>query len=164
MKDRDINIKIADYILNCRAVAIIENEGKILFQKRENDKFWALPGGKVEVGEPTKETVKRELSEELGIKNFEIDNVNTVAEHFFEFNGEKFHQYIFGHKVKVDLSEWIFANKYEFKGIEENKKIIFKWIDIDKLDLTPLKPDFLKEQLKNINKKVVQFISYKEEK
>ena len=32
MKEKDINVKIYDYILNCRAVAIIIKNNKILFQ------------------------------------------------------------------------------------------------------------------------------------
>lgn len=54
MKNKDINIRIEDYILNCRAVAIIVNNNSILFQKRKQDEFWALPGGKIRVGETTK--------------------------------------------------------------------------------------------------------------
>lgn len=46
MKSRDINIRIEDYILNCRAVAIIVNNDRILFQKRKQDEFWALLGRK----------------------------------------------------------------------------------------------------------------------
>lgn len=34
MKEKDINIKIEDYTLNCRATAIILNNDKILFQKK----------------------------------------------------------------------------------------------------------------------------------
>ena len=66
MKEKDINVKIYDYILNCRAVAIIIKNNKILFQKRKQDKFWALPGGKIRIDETGEEAIKRELNEELG--------------------------------------------------------------------------------------------------
>lgn len=39
MKSRDINIRIEDYILNCRAVAIIVNNDRILFQKESKMSF-----------------------------------------------------------------------------------------------------------------------------
>lgn len=37
---------ITNVRVNCRAVAIILNEGNILFKKRETDPAWALPRGK----------------------------------------------------------------------------------------------------------------------
>jgi len=161
MNKRDINIKIDNYLLNCRAMAIIKNEDRILFQKREKDKYWALPGGKISVGESISDTIDRELKEELGISNFRIKEVCIIAEHFFEFNNEKCHQYIFGQKVSVDKNEWIFEND-EFKGIEDDKNLIFKWIKLSDLELVPIKPDFLGNSLRNLDKDKLQFISYTE--
>ncbi len=163
MKNRDINIRIEDYILNCRAVAIIVNNNRILFQKRKQDEFWALPGGKIRVGETTKETIMRELKEELGLKEFKVSGVATVSEYFFEFGKDKYHQFIFGHKVQVNNNEWILKSN-EFDGIEEHENLVFKWFELEELGTAPIKPDFLKEQLENINKKELQFITYKEEK
>ena len=163
MKSRDINIKIEDYILNCRVVAIIINNDNILFQKRKQDEFWALPCGKIRVGETTKETIIRELEEELGLNKFNISDVSTVSEYFFEFGEDKYHQFIFGHKVLVKDDEWILKNN-EFDGIEEQENLVFKWFKLEELGTAPIKPDFLKEQLENINKKELQFITYKEEK
>lgn len=41
----DIRLMIGDVKFSARAVAVIQKKGKILFQKRKNDEFWALPGG-----------------------------------------------------------------------------------------------------------------------
>ena len=48
---------------------IIENSQKILLLHRNKNGItqWELPGGKVEVGESSRQTVVRELQEELGI-------------------------------------------------------------------------------------------------
>ncbi len=161
MKKRDINIRIEDYIFYARAVAIIINGNKILFQKRRKDEFWALPGGKIEVGETTSETLRRELEEEIGLKNFKVDKVCTVSEYFFEFGEDKIHQYIFGHKVYIDEDEEILKQD-KFSGIETDADLIFEWFDIDELDKKPIKPDFLVEQLSKINEKELQFISSRE--
>jgi 8-oxo-dGTP pyrophosphatase MutT (NUDIX family) len=160
-KETDINVNINGVQLNCRAVAIIEYNGKILFQKRMQDNFWALPGGKIRIGETTEMSIRRELEEELGLKNFSIKNVCTISEYFFTFGTDKYHQYIFGHKVMVEPNEWIYKRQ-QFNGIEENENLMFKWLDIDKLDKDKIKPDFLKEQLTKINIKELQFISYEE--
>ena len=163
MVKNDINFKIDDIIFNCRAVAIIIYDDKILFQKRKQDEFWALPGGKIRVGETTKEAITRELKEELGLVNFNVSDVVTVSEYFFEFGKDKYHQFIFGHKVSVLDSEWIFKDE-TFTGIEEQENLLFKWFELNELETEPIKPDFVKEQLENLSSKEVQFTTYKEEK
>ena len=163
MVKKDINFKIDDIIFNCRAVAIIIYDNKILFQKRKQDEFLALPGGKIRVGETPKEAITRELKEELGLVNFNVSDVVTVSEYFFEFGKDKYHQFIFGHKVSVLDSEWIFKDE-TFTGIEEKENLVFKWFELNELETEPIKPDFLKEQLENLSSKEVQFTTYKEEK
>ena len=163
MERTDIQFKINDIIFNCRAVAIIIYDNKILFQKRKQDEFWALLGRKIRVGETTKEAITRELKEELGLVNFNVSDVATVSEYFFEYGKDKYHQFIFGHKVSVLDSEWIFKNE-TFTGIEEQENLLFKWFELNELDTVLIKPNFLKEQLENLSSKEVQFITYKEEK
>lgn len=163
MARTDIQFKINDIIFNCRAVAIIIYDNKILFQKRKQDEFWALPGGKIRVGEATKEAITRELKEELGLVNFNVSDVATVSEYFFEFGKDKYHQFIFGHKVSVLDSKWIFKDE-TFTGIEEQENLLFKWFELNELETEPIKPDFVKEQLENLSSKEVQFTTYKEEK
>lgn len=159
MKNRDINLNIEDYLLNIRAVAVIKNNNNVLFQKRKQDEFWALPGGKIRVGEKGEETICRELHEELDIAKFNVINCNSVSEYFFTFNEIKFHQYIFSYIVNVDPEEWI-VKKEEFDGVEKNENLIFKWFDLDNINNAPIKPDFLRDQLNNLNNEEVIFTSY----
>ncbi|TAK03630.1 NUDIX hydrolase [Patescibacteria group bacterium] len=46
--------------------AFVERDGKILFVQ-EADGPWALPGGRIHVGEMPREALKREIREELGV-------------------------------------------------------------------------------------------------
>ena len=162
MKNKDINVNIEDYLLNIRAVAVIKKNNKVLFQKRKQDEFWALPGGKIRVGEKGEETICRELKEELDINKFNVLNCNSVSEYFFTFNEIKFHQYIFSYIVDVDQEEWI-LEKEEFDGVEKNENLIFKWFDLNSINEAPIKPDFLKDQLNNLNNEEVIFTSYIEQ-
>ncbi len=54
-------------ILVGTAVAVINNEGEILLQKRR-DGVWGVPGGFMELGESTEEAGRREVLEETGLE------------------------------------------------------------------------------------------------
>ncbi len=58
-------------MLKVSAVALIDEDGKILLAKRPEGKtmagLWEFPGGKIDEGETPKEALVRELREELGI-------------------------------------------------------------------------------------------------
>ena len=146
---KDINVKVNDINFVCRSCAVIRNGDKVLFQKRKNYKYYALPGGKIEVLETVKDALKRELIEELGVE-VEVKDIVSVVENFFEFNNEKVHQYIFSYEVK--LLDDKYNNLDEFEGIETLKEVIFKWFDIDELDEEFIKPNYLVKQLKSNEK------------
>ena len=161
MKKDDINVIINDINFNCRAVAIIKYDDKILFQKQQKDKYWALPGGKIHILEKGEEAIKRELKEELGINEIKVQKCFSVSEYFFKYENNRYHQYIFSYIVNIPEKEWIFKQE-EFLGIEKEKNLIYKWITIENLKDNLIKPDFLASQLLNISKEEIQFISYEE--
>ena len=106
------------------------------------------------------EVVLRELEEEMGEKEAKVLRPLWFAEYFFEFGGKIQHQYILGYLVDIpDDSKLIKEN--EFAGIEEEKNIIYKWIDIKDIKSSPIKPDFLKSKLTDI-KEYYEFITEKQ--
>ena len=163
LKEKDINVKIQDVLLNVRAVAIIVHDNKVLFQKRKQDKFWALPGGKIRVGEKSEDTIKRELKEELELNSFNVERCNSISEYFFTFDNTLIHQYIFSYVVSVDNDEWILKEKSEFEGKEKNENLVFEWFDINSLENAPIKPDFLKTQIDDIKTERIMTTSYTDE-
>ena len=92
----DIRVMIGDVKFGSRAVGVIEKNGKILFQKRKDDEFWALPGGAIGTLERGKEVVTREVYEETGEQNAKVLRPLWVIEYLFKFDDVKWHQYIFG--------------------------------------------------------------------
>ncbi|MDD6273067.1 MAG: NUDIX domain-containing protein [bacterium] len=157
MEKTDIRLMIGDVKFSSRAVAVIEKNNKILFQKRKGDENWALPGGAIATMETGEEVVLRELFEETGEKNAIIERPLWFTEYFFKFGGKTQHQYILGYLVSIpDNSSLI--KEGEFDGIEEGKNIIYKWIDKKDIKKSPIKPDYLKTKLTKINKNY-EFIS-----
>ena len=68
----DLTINIEGYKLNIRAAVIIIHNNKILVHKNINSDHCTLIGGRVEIGEDSESTVKREVQEELN-KEIEIE-------------------------------------------------------------------------------------------
>ena len=84
----DITINVEDYKLNVRAAGVIIHNGKILVHKNINSDHYALIGGRVEIGENSANTIKREIKEELG-KDIEITGYISTIENFFKMKGFK---------------------------------------------------------------------------
>jgi len=70
-------------------VGILKNtKGEILIAERRLDQFmagyWELPGGKIEIGESNKESLVRELKEELGVEVQQSHLMHTMCHHYKE--------------------------------------------------------------------------------
>lgn len=142
----DITIDIEDYKLNVRAAGIIIHNNKVLLHKNINENHYALIGGRVEIGENSADTVKREIKEELG-KDVEITGYISTIENFFEMKGSKYHEIMFVHKIEF-TNEEDKNIEYTMKNIEGKDYLKYEWIDLDKIDEYPLAPNIMKDILK----------------
>ena len=97
----DITIDVEDYKLNVRATVIIEHNGKILAHRNINSNHYALVGGRVEIGEDSETTVKREIMEELG-KKIEVTWYVATIENVVEMKFSKYHDILDADKVECD--------------------------------------------------------------
>jgi mutator protein MutT len=62
--------------------AVIVSEGKILLEKRGNEPGrgqWSIPGGLVELGESTEQTLVREVREETGLEVESAELIDVVG-------------------------------------------------------------------------------------
>lgn len=142
----DITIDVDNYKLNVRAAGVMIHNDKILVHRNVNSDHYALIGGRVEIGENSVDTVKREIKEELG-KDIEITGYISTIENFFEMKGSKYHEIMFVHKIE-------FINKedkkieYTMKNIEGKDYLQYEWIELDRIDEYPLLPRAVKDVLK----------------
>lgn len=143
----DITINVEDYKLNVRAAGMIIHNNKVLTHRNVNEDHYALIGGRVQVGEDSETTLKREIMEELG-KEIEITGYISTIENFFELKGEKYHEIMFVHKAEF-VNEKDKKIEDTIKNIEGKEYLQYEWLDLGKIDEYPLLPEAIKEVLKN---------------
>ena len=142
----DITIDIEDYKLNVRAAGIIIHNNKVLLHRNINENHYALIGGRVEIGENSADTVKREIKEELG-KDIKITGYISTIENFFEIKDEKYHEIMFVHKIEF-TNEEDKKIEYTMKNVEGKDYLQYEWIELDRIDEYPLLPRAVKDVLK----------------
>ncbi len=142
---------------NVRSAGIVIKNGKVLMQKRKGDKFYALPGGGVEKDEFSIAALKREFIEECGEANFSAEKLLFVCECKFNYGGKSFQQLGFYYLLEPS-SEFTLDKNLDFAGIEEEKGIEFKWLDLSSIENAPIKPDFLKKHLNNLPNEVTHIL------
>ena len=143
-----ISFDVGNEKFNFRVGAIVldsKNE-RFLMNTCAGIDFFVLPGGRVEMGEDTITSLKREFEEELGI-GITVVGLKAMAENFFEFDNKKYHelQYLYVAKLNDNTIE---NNTEQFYGVEH--KDIFEWKYIKDIDSINYKPTCFKSVIKEV--------------
>lgn len=146
-----IRLKTEDFYFKFRCAGLIIKNNKVLVVEMDNNGYYCLPGGYVEVGETTEEAVIRELKEEIG-KDVRILGYLGMIENYFTTKSLRRMHEISCYYL-MELIEDVPTE--DFSLIENDKgyivKLDFKWIDINEIDNYIIKPKFLKELVKQPN-------------
>lgn len=135
----DIGIVSNDGNFKFRVSGIVQQDGKTLVMQINNNEFYCMPGGHVEIGELAEEAIEREMKEEL---TFPVKIKKLICIHeniFFRKDGKPFNEIAFYYLSEptenVDKSDKTFVenDKGELKTLftswktdEELKKLHFK--------------------------------------
>lgn len=134
---------------NFRSAAVLEHEGHILLcQSQENDSFWFLPGGRVNMMEATLDTLRREMVEELGAE-VDIGPLQWVVENFFILDEKRFHEIGFYYRASFRDPAYLDKNRTWHGVVDGPYKVNFRWFRMDELGQVNLRPPFLLEALRN---------------
>lgn len=145
----DLTLDVEDYKLNIRAGGVIIHNNKILTHRNINKDHYCLPGGRIEIGESSEQTIKREIQEELG-KQIEIIEYAATIENFFEMENKKYHEIYFLHRIEFENEEDKKIN-YTMHNVEGKEYLQYEWLDLDKIEEYNILPRCLKEVLKSRN-------------
>lgn len=117
---------------------ITDATGKILVVKERQD-FWSLPGGGLEHGESTKDCLKREIKEEIGINNVSIDEIVYSTNVYLDQRDIWMTWIVY--KAKIDSLDFVFGD-----GVTDAK-----YIDINEIrDSTDLLEKLIVETVQAI--------------
>ena len=143
MEKTDISFKNLESkkSFNFRVALISIFDGKILLQKAEKDEYYSLIGGRVKLGESTKDAIVREAKEEIGItfKNEELTLIK-IVENFFTYNGMDFHKLLYIYKVDNEQ----IGKMDNFKTLDKDN-VVNKWIQINNFKNLDVRPSIIKE-------------------
>lgn len=137
---KDISVMIDDFKFNFRVCALIENRGRYLLERSDAVDFLNMPGGRVHTGESTLNAIKRELIEELGLKDV-TPKLIKVSEQFFVFDNKKYHELNFVYYVKLS-DEHKLSQTDNIKNLD-NQDEVMVWIDKGALHNYKILPEFI---------------------
>lgn len=156
---QDIEIKNENCKFKYRVSGILIKNNKLLVVRINNNTFYCLPGGHVELMENTKDAMLREYKEETGIDTY-IERLLYITENFF-INTKECHElgFIYLLNTEEDIKTEDFTIVENDNG--ELVNLEFKWLDINNLE--NVKPEFLKNKL-NLDNKNLEHLIIKNDK
>jgi ADP-ribose pyrophosphatase YjhB (NUDIX family) len=141
-----ISVQLHGQRFQVRAAAVVLHDDFLLVHRAPTDEYWALPGGRVEVGEEASKTIVREMREELG-EEVVCGRLLHIAENFFDLAGHRNHEIGFYFLVSL-CSESLHLDKTRtYRGIEKGLNLEFRWFHRRDLASVNLRPTFLHDSL-----------------
>lgn len=144
---------------NFRVAAVIIHDDKVLLHQYEGHDFWAFPGGRAELMENTKETIVREMKEELN-EDMLVSRLLWLSEDFYEHMGMTHHEICYYYLMNIKPTSDLIGITESFERIELDGVILtFKWIDLMDLASLDLVPSYTKDKLLNIQETIEHVIN-----
>jgi len=141
-----ISVRLHGQRFQVRAAAIVLHAGYVLLHRAPGDDYWALPGGRVEVGEEASATIVREMREELG-EEVRCGRLLHVAENFFDLAGQRNHEIGFYFLVSLAETSGHLDKARIYCGVESHLSLEFRWFPLTGLAAVDLRPTFLRASL-----------------
>jgi ADP-ribose pyrophosphatase YjhB (NUDIX family) len=133
-----ISFTIDDRRFDLRAAAVVAHDGRLLLHRMPDDDYWALPGGRVEIGETGAHAVVRELFEETG-ERVDCERLIAVVENFFTMHGRAQHAVELYFAVRLAPTSPL-RDTTRFEGVEAGAPLLYEWFPVAALDRVDVRP------------------------
>lgn len=132
-----------------RIAGVAIRDAKVLVQQPEKGGYYFLPGGRAELQEPAKETLRREMQEELHV-DVTVGRLLWVVENFFEFAGKEFHELGMYFLMTFPEDAPVNDTSKTFALQEGSHAFVLLWHSLDDLGTVPIYPSFLETALQSL--------------
>lgn len=129
------------------ALAVIINDDRIFVAEGHDQlsgtTFYRPLGGGIELGEPSQQTVAREIAEEIGAELTDLQYLGTL-ENIFRYNGQLGHEIVLLHRAAFADPAWYGRDKVAaYDDGDLNFIAVWKPLDDFRRGLAPLYPEGL---------------------
>jgi 8-oxo-dGTP pyrophosphatase MutT (NUDIX family) len=128
-----------------------------LLHRAEGDDFWALPGGRVELGEDAATTIVRELNEELGV-SVVCGTLQFIVENLYLYAGKSHHEIGWYFAAALPFNSPLLDKMRSHFGNEDGVSLEFCWFDARALKDVDLRPAFLKSRDLNVRSTPIHLV------
>ncbi len=131
-------------IFNCRVAAVLFNGRQLLLHTSNRDDFWSLPGGRIEFGEASEETLVREIMEEIG-EAIIPGSLLWLVENFYTWADTPCHEICFYYACSLPENSRS-LKKEQWFGRDGDLELTFRWFSRDELSGVTVYPSFIPEK------------------
>lgn len=147
----DICVAMREHLFNLRAAAIVIREGRVLTCRCEGEAYCFLPGGRVRAGEATREALRRELGEELGVA-CDVGRPVFLLESFFTLDGQAFHEVGLYYAAEV-------PEQRPSSVVDGGRTIDFEWVALADVHARNLQPALLRDRLADLPSELTHLVN-----
>jgi 8-oxo-dGTP pyrophosphatase MutT (NUDIX family) len=148
-----IEFENADGKFIYRAAAVIIRRDEVLLHTFGDESFWIMPGGRMEMHEPARECVRREIVEEMDLgseTDIRVGRLLWLVENMFEQRGVRHHECGLYFEANLPMDS-VPMKSDRFTGHEwDGSHLPFQWFPIGSLADVELLPSFLRTGLREI--------------
>jgi ADP-ribose pyrophosphatase YjhB (NUDIX family) len=151
VKSRMVSFDDGDQRFQMRAAGIAIRHGHVLVHRPTWDRQWTLPGGRVDLGETSAETVAREMVEELG-QVVSVGRLLLIGENFFTLDDRVVHEFALFYEMTLPETFPFLTDDICHRSRDGDNDLEFRWVPTDRQALSslPLRPEPLHTRLGNL--------------
>ena len=154
-----IRLEQDNRVFNYRVAGVIQHNGRVLLHHAEEETFWSLPGGRVELEENATTSLQREMLEELDTE-VHVGRLLWVTENFFEYLQKNYYELGLYFLVSLPDDSPLHKLVEPFTKVEEGLVLTFQWFKLDELEGLTIFPSFLALALTALPETIQHIVHY----
>lgn len=147
-----------------RAAAIAIRNGRVLVQNIKGEETVFLPGGRVEQGEASGETLVREMEEEFG-RAVEVGDLVFIMESFYPSRSQRFHEVSLYYRITVGEDFPYHDSEICHRCFEGTAEMEYRWVEATEavLDAARFHPKGLRPRLSDLPARTLHLVTREDE-